>query len=43
MSEVGWEQQIVQVFCDNKSAIKLMKNPTFHVRTKHMSGELCSV
>ena len=37
VSELGWEQQTVQVFCDNQSALKLMKNPTYHARTKHIS------
>ena len=36
VSELGWEQQTVQVFCDNQSALKLMKNPTYHARTKHI-------
>jgi hypothetical protein len=25
------------IFCDNKSAIQLAKNPEFHKRTKHIS------
>jgi len=26
----------ITIFCDNQSAIKLMKNPTFHNKTKHI-------
>ena len=27
----------MKVFCDNQSALKMMKNPTYHARTKHIS------
>nr|GEZ12123.1 retrovirus-related Pol polyprotein from transposon TNT 1-94 [Tanacetum cinerariifolium] len=26
----------IEIFCDNKSAIVMAKNPAFHARTKHM-------
>ena len=37
VSDLGWEQSTVKVFCDNQSALKMMKNPTYHARTKHIS------
>ena len=37
VSELGWEQKKVEILCDNQSALKLMKNPTYHARTKHIS------
>ena len=37
VTELGWVQQTIEVFCDNQSALKTMKNPTYHARTKHIS------
>ena len=37
VSDLGWEQSTVRIFCDNQSALKMMKNPTYHARTKHIS------
>lgn len=33
-----WQEQdeATEVFCDNKSAVLLAKNPMFHCRTKHV-------
>lgn len=28
--------ECITIFCDNCSAIKLAKNPTFHARSKHI-------
>jgi hypothetical protein len=27
---------LVEIFCDNQSSIKIVHNPIFHVRTKHI-------
>ena len=37
VSALGWGQKNVHVFCDNQSSFKLMKNPTYHARTKNIS------
>jgi hypothetical protein len=37
IGELGWRQSAVEVFCDNQSALKLMRNPQYHARTKHIS------
>ena len=37
VTEMGWEQPSVEVLCDNQSALKLMKNPQYHSKTKHIS------
>ena len=28
--------EVVVIYCDNESAIKLAENPVFHARTKHV-------
>jgi hypothetical protein len=35
--ELGWTQDAVRVYCDNQSALRLMRNPQYHARTKHIS------
>jgi hypothetical protein len=37
VEELGWEQPCVEVLCDNQSALKLMKNPQYHSKTKHIA------
>ena len=40
LSELKYEQKgPTKIFCDNKSAIALTKNPMFHSRSKHISIE----
>ncbi|GKA46247.1 hypothetical protein Tco_0739130 [Tanacetum coccineum] len=37
MSDLGMKQlKATEVFCDNRSAVMLAKNPVFHNRTKHI-------
>jgi len=36
LEDLGWKQGTVLVQCDNTSALKLMKNPQYHSRTKHI-------
>lgn len=36
LSEIQGKTQDVTVYEDNQSTIHLIKNPTFHERTKHM-------
>ena len=40
MSEMGYKQETVTVFCDNQSAIYLVRNPMFHERSKHIDVKL---
>ena len=37
VEEIGWKQPCVEIYCDNQSALKLMKNPKYHAKTKHIS------
>ena len=37
IGELGTNQSPVKILCDNQSALKLMKNPQYHARTKHIS------
>ena len=36
MSDYGINQKCMTLYCDNKSAIQMSKNPVFHSRTKHI-------
>ena len=38
--ELGFPEQTVPLFCDNQSAISLIRNPVLHSRVKHMSVRL---
>ncbi|KAH9681558.1 CCHC-type domain-containing protein [Citrus sinensis] len=40
LNELWLNQKIVQVFCDNQSAIHLVKNQMYHERTKHIDVKL---
>jgi predicted nucleic acid-binding Zn finger protein len=33
---IGLVQQVVRIYCDIQSAIFLVKNPTYHSKTKHI-------
>ena len=38
LEDMGAKQQLpVEIFCDNKSAIAMAKNPIYHSRTKHIA------
>ena len=36
LDEIGRTQEKVNVLCDNKSAIHLARNPTYHSKSKHI-------
>ncbi|GKD88589.1 hypothetical protein Tco_1364096, partial [Tanacetum coccineum] len=36
LEELGHEQEKIILFCNNQSAFYLAKNPSFHLRTKHI-------
>lgn len=36
MKNLGINQSIAKIYCDNQSTIHLSKNPQFHSRTKHI-------
>ena len=40
LNELWLDHKTVQVFCDNQSALQLIKNPVFHERTKHIDVKL---
>jgi hypothetical protein len=35
-SGIGLVQQVVRIYCGSQSAIFLVKNPTYHSKTKHI-------
>ncbi|KAG8481669.1 hypothetical protein CXB51_026598 [Gossypium anomalum] len=35
-----YQKEAIEIFCDNKSAVAITKNPIFHRRTKHFSIKL---
>lgn len=39
-AELGDNQKIVEIFCDNSSAIYLSRNPAHHEKTKHIDIKL---
>ena len=38
--EMGFDTSNITVYCDNQSALHLMKNPMFHERSKHIDIKL---
>ncbi|KAL0793897.1 hypothetical protein Bca101_065274 [Brassica carinata] len=36
INELGFEQDLVEIFCDSQSAIALSRNPVHHEKTKHV-------
>ena len=40
VSELGYKQKTVTVYCDNQSVIYLVRNPMFHERSKHVDIKL---
>ena len=40
LNELLLKQKAVQIFCDNHSAIQLIKNQVYHERTKHIDVTL---
>ncbi|GKG07218.1 hypothetical protein Tco_0330187, partial [Tanacetum coccineum] len=36
LEELGQEQEKITLFCDNQSALYLARNPTFHLKIKHI-------
>ena len=40
LNELWLKQRIVEIFCDNQSAIQLIKNQVYHERTKHIDVKL---
>ncbi|KAH9697399.1 hypothetical protein KPL71_023589 [Citrus sinensis] len=40
LNELWLKQKTVEIFCDNQSAIQLIKNQVYHERTKHIDVKL---
>ena len=40
LSEILGIEECITVFCDNQSALHLMKNPVYHERSKHIDIKL---
>ena len=40
LNELWLNQKTIQVFCDNQSALQLIKNPVYHEWTKHIDVKL---
>ena len=40
MSELGYDQDCAEIYCDSQSAIHLSKNTMYHERTKHIDVRL---
>lgn len=36
INEMGFEQDLVEIYCDSQSAIALSRNPVHHEKTKHV-------
>ena len=36
LKELGYKQPKIIVYCDNQSALHIVRNPTFHSKTKHI-------
>lgn len=36
ISEIGMTSEMINIYCDNKSAINLSANNSYHARTKHI-------
>lgn len=37
MKDLGLNQTVVKIYCNNQNAIHLLKNPQYHTRTKHIN------
>jgi hypothetical protein len=39
MEEIGHKQEKILLYCDSQSTLYIARNPTFHLRTKHIDVE----